>query len=132
MTDLLKGLLAQALMAGLMLAGWGYDIEGARNVAAFGVWCVLLPVGLCAMFSPDWAKEAAAGPRRTVHVLHVTGMAVQTGTLLTLIWHGWTATGVAFGVFMLAGAMYRQQVAKYRAELEQGAADKLRPAADKA
>lgn len=118
MTDLMKGLLAQALMAGLMLAGWWYDIEGARNVAAFAVWCVLLPTGLCAMAADDWAKKtAAAGRHRTQHVLRVTGLAVQTGTLLTLIWHGWTATGVAFGIFMLGGAVYRQQVAKYRAEL---------------
>lgn len=114
----LIGLALQSALAVGLIAGWWFDdVQGARNVVAFLIWAIFLPVGLMAMCSDAWQRESAAKPPQMAPLLRWTGDALCWALLLTLVWHGWVATAIAQGLFMLSVAVYRQQLQKYRAQL---------------
>lgn len=109
----LKGYALLLTFVAVLLAGWTQDVAGARNLVHFFVWVILLPLGVIGLFSDDLAKSIAKDPPKA-GVLAQTSRLLNWSCLLLLIWWGSLATGIAFGVFMLGGAVARNKAAELR------------------
>lgn len=109
----LQGYVFQAAFVSMLLAGWLYNVDGARNVVQFFIWVILLPAGVVGIWSDDIAKNIAKDPPPKGPLAWASRL-LNWACLVLLIWTGSWATGFAFGVFMLAGAVVRNRVAEIR------------------
>jgi hypothetical protein len=114
MTNWIKGLLIQGTYAGLVVAGWLYGIDGARNLAQFATWAILLPVGIMAAGSDALHASMAKHPPSPA-AIRALARALNWALLSVLLWHGAWMTGTAFGLFMLGGAVGTEAAKKLRA-----------------
>lgn len=109
----LQGYVLHAAFVSMLLAGWLYNVDGARNVVQFFIWAILLPVGLVGIWSDDFAKNIAKDPEPKWPLAWASRL-LNWACLGLLIWTGSWATGLALGIFMLAGAVVRNRVAEIR------------------
>lgn len=116
-----KGYATQLAFAAFVVAGWVFDIGGARNIVVFFAWAVLLPVAVIAAFSEKAQNEFAKDPDRPLFERALSRL-INWACLVTLIWFGAWWTGIAFGVFMLGAAVAREETKKLRAAAKAGAA----------
>jgi hypothetical protein len=95
-------------------AGFGADIEGARNVATFAVFAL----AVLALFScnADTITALAQQPPAPAWRRSAT-IALQAAMLGVLVWHGAILTAVAWLWVLLAGAVSVEMVRRKRAEL---------------
>lgn len=95
-------------------AGFGADIEGARNVATFAVFAL----AVLALFSwgTDTIKAIAERPSPPAWRRLAT-VAMQVAVLGVLVWHGAMLTAVAWLWVSLAGAVSVELARRKRAEL---------------
>lgn len=96
-------------------AGFGADIEGARNVATFAVF--VLAVLALFSWSTDAIKAIAERPAAPAWRRQVT-VAMQGAVLCVLVWDGAILTAVAWLWVSLAGAVSVELARRKRAELE--------------
>ena len=88
-------------------------VQGAQYLAKFWVWAVAVPMAFGALTDTVQKKLANEPPTPArVMVQHL----IAWFALGVFIWHGHIATAVAWGFWMLAAAMCREGVKKYRAE----------------
>ena len=121
----IQALAIQVAFAALVVAGWIYGIDGARNVVHFATWLVLLPLGVVAAFSDKLHADMAKKPPPPA-VIRAIARIGNWSILGVLLWQGSIATGFAFALFMLGGAIASALINKRRdaAAQEQQTADK--------
>lgn len=107
-------------MAGLFVAAYHLDIEGARNVFLLLLWALLLPASALLLLSKTSPKEVAKEPPTPIR--SAIGRVIVWLILLSLAWQGHIITALGWGAFMLCGALFRFSVKKEREAMKGAAA----------
>jgi hypothetical protein len=122
MKQYIQWLALNAAIAGLFVAGYHFDIEGARNVFLLALWAVFLPASLLLVLSKSAVQdEAKKAPSVHAHQTVIT-RAMTFGILVSLAWQGHIVTALAWGAWMLLVLMFRHSVAQERQRLSEAKA----------
>lgn len=113
----LHWLAVNASFAALFLAGYHFDIEGARNVFTLLLWVFLLPLQLLLVLWKDAARTLAQEPRERIKSF--ISRALMLGVLVSLTWQGYTLTALGICLFMLLGSVVRWAVDKERERMSE-------------
>lgn len=109
-----KAALLTITFGALMVAGFPFDIEGARNLAQLAVWALYLPLHLLSlsdrMRSESYAKHK--GSPKAPAILRALNRTVTWATLALLGWYGAWVTAGAWVFVIISGASYRAYVAE--------------------
>jgi hypothetical protein len=117
MKKYIEWLVINAAIAGLFVAGYHFDIEGARNVFLFMLWAALLPGSLVLVLAKSPVKDEAKKPPSVRAHQTVITRAMTLAILVSLAWQGHIVTALAWGAWMLLVAVFRHAVAQERQRL---------------
>lgn len=111
--NIIRQFAIQAGLLALIVAGHVYEIDGARNLAAFVIWALLLPAAV--LVNADGVIKAVAKDPKKPSLWRWLSRPMQLAGLGTLIWFGAPVTAAAYAVSMLLIMAAHASIEKVRA-----------------
>jgi len=113
MRHIVKQFVFQSTLLGLIVAGYAYEIDGARNLVAFFIWGFLLPGSV--LVNADSVVKATAKEPKKPALWRWISWPIRMASLGILIWFGAPFTATAFAVSTLLMLAAQASIEKARA-----------------